>query len=422
MAGLPRLVAGTTVASTSAVMLAGVSMLLFARTLGPAGSGTIAVAVSVSALASLVAGLGTGVALRLLSRGLADRTLVAGYLGFSCLAAVVVAGAAGAATALLGVVGWRESILVAAYAAALCSAQQFGDLLNNLGRTVSSAGGLALGAAAQASGAGVLFLQGSGTVAAALAVMVVGSGAQCGYYVWRLAGLGELTRPAWDGTLMRRLVRTGYPALGSSLGVLGAQRFDRVVLAPIAGLEAAGIYAVAASVAELCRLILGSTGPVLFFRVSRHGWDGAAKRLYAFAAICLPAAGTVLALGAPVLIPLAFGDSFRTAADVVLLLLVAEIFMGIALLEVRVLLALEQTHFVGQVGVILLVAATVGYGLGAHWGGASGTAIASILTYAAFAASLLLRRMRVTRRILSPVQPARGGRVVLSTEREAADA
>ncbi len=391
-------VTGNLLMTVAATALTGLALILIARELGPRASGAMSVTVSVSAVVTLVVSGGTGVALRLRSAGRVDSRWNGSYLGYVLLTVPLVAiTSAGVLTLALSAArlpGWLP-VLGGVFAAVLYGAQQLADVLNSAGRTVSALGGLALSATCQAASVSVLAVSDLISLSSALSASLVGGIVQCLYYVRTIHAFGGLARPRFSPSDFRLLLRTGSPALGFAVGTLVAQRLDRILLAPIAGLDVAGIYGVAATVAELVRLATMAAGSVIFVSIAEHGLSASILRVRRVVLAVQPLVAVVLVVSAPALVPMIFGGVFRGAVPLVVILVVGELLLGLGLIESRILLGLGRVAVVGGAGGMLALLATALYPVGALLGGGRGAAIATVVVYAVFGGFLWSARKRV---------------------------
>lgn len=132
----------------------------------------------------------------------------------------------------------------------------------------------------------------------------------------RLARRGFFTdsRPSWYAA--RRIARYGLRAEVGSITLLLNARADFVVVAVLVSPSALGIYAIATRYAELLRLPGLAMNYVMYPALARGaGTPTAARaRLEVRRMGWLPAATAVpMALAAPILLPLVYGQEFRTA-------------------------------------------------------------------------------------------------------------
>lgn len=133
--------------------------------------------------------------------------------------------------------------------------------------------------------------------------------------------------PAISGFILKYGLRTWLGTVGGILIL----RLDQVLLAPLAGAQELGWYAVAVSIAEVPAFGLLAVRDVIFPAAADRGDPSLVARAARIALlITLPvcAFGIVLA---PFAVPLVFGEDFRPAVDMTQVLLVAAIPSGLAL-------------------------------------------------------------------------------------------
>ncbi|WP_161849093.1 O-antigen polysaccharide polymerase Wzy [Frankia sp. ACN1ag] len=358
-----------------------------ARMLPLGGRGALVVLLTVSALGSLVGGLGTNVAFRhYFGRG-DPRVSLGDYLGLSLAAtpsATVLITAAslqvihlsGGARVDAGLV-----LAIAVLAAANLLAVQVLDALNAAGLIVLAAELVAATGLAQLG----LLLAGPRhpSLSHILVILALCWAAQAVTGVAALARRGLSVRPQADPRAWRLLVVKGVPALGLNVGATMAFRFDRLLVAAFGGAAAAAVYSIAAATCEALRLLPGSVGQVVFHRTARGVLSRAALRAVtrSLLAILLVAAAA-LALAAPWLVRTLFGPGYAAAITPMRLLLVAELLLAPFLVECRALTGLGRTGAAGGAGLLGLAVSLATYPVLVPWRGPAGAAIGSMLAYA----------------------------------------
>nr|WP_246306273.1 O-antigen polysaccharide polymerase Wzy [Allobranchiibius huperziae] len=386
--------------SSGAVSNAGLALafgILTARILGPTGQGELTVWVTVSSLAVLVLTLGTGTALRVRSRGVPSKSDCAAYAVFTLVAAIVAA----ALTVAIGLPVHHSSSTGVISAAFLLGfsfmlGRQAGDLLQAAGLTSFSVYSGAVATGVQLLLFAVACLSGHGTVFFALICGSVGYLSQMYFAVHRSRRAG--TRPGVRTTTsaVSSLIKIGAPTLGYSVGLLVIQRADRIILAGVLGARSAGIYAAAATLAESIRLVPAAIGQLLFARTAvAQRATGETRHLYKVAAtLILGSCAAIIAISGP-LVRILFGSQYSGAVPILRGLVIAEIFMGLALLDSRILMGLARTKEVGLISTLLVLIALPTYYLGIKLFGVTGGVISCIVLYAAYAAILWARRRKI---------------------------
>ncbi|MCM3923126.1 oligosaccharide flippase family protein, partial [Frankia sp. AiPs1] len=365
--------------------------VITARMLPLSGRGALVVLLTVSALGSLVGGLGTNVAFRhYFGRG-DPRVSLGDYLGLSLAATppatVLITAASLQVIHLSG--GARTdtglTLAIAVLAAANLLAVQVLDALNAAGSIVLAAGLVAATGLAQLG----LLLAGphQPSLQHILMILALCWAAQAVTGVAALARLGLSVRPRADPWAWRLLVVKGVPALGLNVGATMAFRFDRLLVAAFGGAGAAAVYSIAAASGEALRLLPGSVGQVVFHRAARGVLSRAALRTVTrgLLAILLVAAGA-LAVVAPWLVRTLFGSGYAAAVTPMRLLLLAELLLAPFLVECRALTGLGRTRAAGGAGLLGLAVSLATYPVLVPWRGAVGAAIGSMLAYAVMTA------------------------------------
>jgi len=396
---LPALSSVTAAAFANAAAAAALGVVT-ARFLGPDGQGALTLVTTIVALVVVTLTLGTGTSLRLRSGGQPTPDDVRAFFGFS----FALSPAAGVLTAVVVRVVRPEALdlralaLSVVFGAFALAARQMCDLVQAYGRTGASILSLAMGSLSQAVSFGALVLTSRASLSTALGCAIIGSVVQIGCALFavrsdNLPRLPNLTVVVW-----RDLVVVGAPTIGYSLGLLAIQRVDRLLLVALVGTTAGGIYAVAATIAEAARITSSAVGQLLFVRTSVLRRVTADVRLLYNAAIGMQVAVLgVLAVAAPVIVHTFFGPAFSQAVGPLRGLLVAEFFMGIALMDSRIVMGLGHLAEIGAVTVAALVVAISVYALSIRQDGVNGAVIASIVIYAGYAVVLFSRRVHHAR-------------------------
>jgi O-antigen/teichoic acid export membrane protein len=132
---------------------------------------------------------------------------------------------------------------------------------------------------------------------------------------------GRILRPRFK--TLKRLAGFGVQGEAGNILQLLNYRLDQYILGAIVGLSGVGIYAVGASLTEAIFIMANSVALVLLPRLTAD--EDEAEWMAPLAArntIALAALGAVaLAIIAPVLVPLAFGDAYEDSVQALWLLL-----------------------------------------------------------------------------------------------------
>ncbi|HEX5407897.1 MAG TPA: oligosaccharide flippase family protein [Pseudonocardiaceae bacterium] len=216
----------------------------------------------------------------------------------------------------------------------------------------------------------------------------------------RRAGLLSLGRP--DLARSAILLRRGLPALGLAVGLAVVLRADRYVLGTTVGTTAVGVYSLAATLAEVSRILPAALGQ-LFLRDVSVGRPPMARFAPAvrFAIASAVVSGVIVVTGGWLLIVPVFGPQFAPARPLLTLLAVAEVGFAPYAVASRGLLGGGWTRAAGALGVCGGLGGVAVYVVAARIGGAMGTAVGSGLVYASLSivsCALLRRRVSGTSR------------------------
>lgn len=395
-------VAPATAWSLLAIAANAAAGILVARALMPADRGLVAIAISAASLIGVFAALGTNVTLRAQLPRNPDVN-VSGFLRLSCwlLCAIVVP--------LLAICGLVTSNLVDSRfstPAILSGFIGFGvvSFVWFQGREALAAlGRITFGAAINACGSFILLpciallhYFGVSSPSAVLGAYVASFAVQA--LVVLVSIREQLLEP---GKGKRILLRDGPKMLGYHFGQDLVFQADRYAVGLFAGTGAAGLYAVAATPAELLRIPARTSGQFALLDAARghipkqHMWRSVGLWL-ALTVAPIPLLWAI----APWLIPFVFGSSYAPAVEPFRFLLLAQAALVPFLMLSRVLVGMGATWSASVSGLVgLLVLASSALVLMPEYG-AVGAACAVGISYGAMSVVSILmvrRRLRAAR-------------------------
>lgn len=390
---LLRRLGGLLSASLVAAGASAVAGVLIARSLGPSGHGIYTTVVAASSFTLLVLTLGTGISLRIKSKGSPSSADLASFNLFSALAAPIAGGVCLVVSfASVPVSGLVLATIIFVYGALAFTVRQKTDLLQVFGKVSSAQVGSAIAGGVTAACAGVLMAADYGAVEAALCAVLCGQLAQL-VFVTVLIRSSQKNIGRGPASLRRaaELVRAGYPNVGYGVGLFALQRFDRLAIAWMIDPRAVGIYAAAASLAELSRVLTGAVGQFLFVTVSRTGSiTREANLAYTLGVIVQILVCASLVAGAGFLVPLLYGSDFSDSITILRVLLAAEIFMGLSLMDSRIAIARGRVRLVSAGTIAIGLVSVPTYLAVAQLAGGREVALACVSVYfilAAFSAA-----------------------------------
>lgn len=371
----------------------GVSALL-ARILGPADNGFYLGTVTVATLLGLLLSGGTGTALRLQFRGREGCARdVGAFVAYSILASMF----GGLLTWAFARVVFDDAlyaVLVGVSLSAFFVARQSVDMVVALSRPMQAL--LASGFGSYAQLAVVLGLLGGQalTLNSALLSFIFGGLAQCTLAVFLAGRRGNMTISA-DGLKrrLRSLIAEGLPVQGYALGSVALQRSGRILLGAIAGSSSLGVYGVASSLAELCRLLPNAIGQFVFNSVAVRDFP-AARMSYRCGAVGAVVSGLLIICALPFAVPILYGDAYGDSIALGVALVVAEIAMSLTFLESRWLNGSGCVKLVSMCTLSWLAIALPLYCVLISRFGAWGAATSCIICSWGFSISLRLLRQR----------------------------
>lgn len=227
-------------------------------------------------------------------------------------------------------------------------------------------------------------------VLGAVAALAVSQGVTIWLMFRALVGLREREAPRphmLAGDYLRRCVGYGWKAhLGNILAFLN-YRADLYLLNLFLGAGPAGLYVVGVQLSERLWVLAQAASTVLLPKIAHLDGDEQARRaLTPFVArwvlLFTASAGIALAIAAPVLVPLVFGESFRPAVKVVLLLLPGVILLGHAQILSNDIAARGRPELNTLVALLVLVLNLAVNFLWIPRFGIAGAAMASSTSYA----------------------------------------
>lgn len=324
--------------------------LLAARDLGPSGRGVLVLELTVTSFTVVLSSLGLNVAMKIHLVSLDRPVTLADCWGLGLLVCPL-SGVASAGVALVALplahveMTSADLVLTAVYGTLLCASLLLLALLNAFGFNARASTLDMLGSGVQFAlilGLGLLgyaepryFI---GAVAASLLV-------QNTLNVVVLARGDLVTSPAASGAGWGRLLKTGGPAVGWSLGQSLTFRLDRYLAGLLLTPADVGIYSLAATATELLRLMPYAVVEVYFYRLASKASDLAD---FARARRVLLAAGLLCAGGLYLVAPWAVsalaGPAFEPAVAPLRVLLLAELAMSSFVVDTAALAALGRVQ------------------------------------------------------------------------------
>lgn len=371
-----------------------VFVLLTARHLGPTGRGEIAVAFTIAYTTAKLSDLGTT------TSGRIHLLVPDGSIGtndFCSLTITLIPLQAMLAAVVVGVLSWTtlhldRSFLLAVIGLSVATMmfRSAVSMLYGLRRYRVVMVAETVLAVLVVVALTFLLVSGRMTTTSAVTTMAVGS-ALCA--VWLVGRPGVLERGRGPVLMAhwRTLIVDGIsPMVGGFLFFL-ALRIDRLILAMIAGANSVGLYTVALAFPETLRILPMAVGQVIADR-GRSGIDSVATvRLHGRLAILgYLLVLIVAAMAGSVLLPLAFGEGFREAREILMIVTVAEAFLSVHLMQQALLVGFSHPRSIGVPGavggVVMVVLDLV---MIPAWG-LHGAAWACVIGYAALSATSVL--------------------------------
>lgn len=392
---------GALLVGSGAQLIGSVGSALLATMFLPVNQrGLMVVVMTIGAFIGLVGSAGAGNAYRhRYPSAVHPQRLAAAFTWLALALVLVSAVAAAASCALLGVFS-DVRLLGGGYllAAALAGVTQVclllvtearfarGDFLPAARWAALSAGagfiGVCVALLFSADAAGVVILQ--SCLQGGVLLLAVLAARRSRSLVWRRA------RPA-D---VRGLLNAGLRSLALPLAIIFVSRFDRLALAVGATTEVVAVYALAATIVEIARLVPTAIGQLTTREVAMGAeWLELRQRLVQ-AAVAASVVGAALSLISFLLVPGLFDAAYAGAPGLTIVLLISEIVSSVVLVANLAVIGGGWSTLGARVAVVAIAVTVPAYLCAAALGGAYGVAMARAAVFTLLALMLwnLLRR------------------------------
>lgn len=367
--------------------LNGAVAVVTARSLGAEGRGQLVLVITVAAFTGLLVGCGTNVVARFhlvsarLHLSLSDYLGLIVVLGIIETAVVIPTAAVSllASGAPLSSAGLLAATLLGPLSMA---AVLIRDAVNAYGNTTRAAFFTFLGTFFVFVGAAALSVQGSSSTSSFIYILAAGSAVEitCDL-LWLRKGCHQV-RPRFNAPVMANLIRRGAPALGLTAGQTLTFRVDRYIMGFILGAGSVGVYAMAATLSELLRLVPTALGQILFYRTaSRELSLSALTRARRMTLLIMVPGLCAFAVFAPNLIAVTLGPAFADAVTPLRILLLGEVAIMSFQIDSRVLSGLGAASAGGLAGLLGLASVVVLDLILIPRHGLNGAAVASVISY-----------------------------------------
>ena len=272
----------------------------------------------------------------------------------------------------------------------------------------------------------------SSTIATLLSVVVAIAIAAAGGGVWALAAMAitealvatalawvfalraAVWRPAfaWDRGRARTLLGFGTYVAGYRVIGYGRENVDNILVGTVLGTTALGLYSFAyrAIIAPLTKVVtvLGTTAFSLFSALQHDVGkvrEGMAYGTRYVTVVCFPLTAGV-AISAPLLIPVVFGDRWSGATRIVQILAGLGPYFALVTLDSSVLNALGKSGLQFRIGLVEFAVAMVGIVIGVQYS-ASGVAIGVVVAaYVVLPLKLYFRCKNLDAKVADQLLPA----------------
>jgi O-antigen/teichoic acid export membrane protein len=333
------------------VVVGTVFVVLTARHLGPTGRGEIAIAFTLAWATTSAADLGTSTSGRI---GLLAPDSDVTELDVLSLTVALIPLQAVLSTLVVAVISvtslhlsLRFSVAVVALSVATMMFNSTVCLLYGMRRyrdVLTTEASLAVFLVVCLSG---IFWAGRLTTTSAVVVMAVGPALGAVWLAHRTGALRHSVSP-WNTSQWRELIANGFSPMAGNFSLFLALRADRLIIAVVAGTHSLGVFAIALAIPETLRIFPKAVSQVIADRV-RSGVDQVAmarrhaRRFVVLHSLLL----TIAFLVGWLLLPVVFGEGFRDARDVLLIVVVAEAVLSVHLMQQALLVGFGRSTGIG---------------------------------------------------------------------------
>jgi O-antigen/teichoic acid export membrane protein len=244
---------------------------------------------------------------------------------------------------------------------------------------------------------------GGAVVGLTLATVTVGLGAAA--WAWRRLPRGEIAEPGQ----LRRAASFGIKGYAANTLQLVNYRIDLFVLSAVASATMVGSYALAVALTSLLWLLPRALSDVLFPRVARLSHDDEVARELVEAksmrhASLLTVVGTlVLAAGLVVLVVPVFGEDYRPAVRLALILLPGTAAIALAMVLAATVVGRGKPTYSLYIALVTTPVTVLLYASLIPWLEATGAAIAATVSYVGTFVLWCVIYRRVTGRPVAPL-------------------
>ncbi|MEV7578640.1 MULTISPECIES: lipopolysaccharide biosynthesis protein [unclassified Microbacterium] len=190
----------------------------------------------------------------------------------------------------------------------------------------------------------------------------------------------------WASALrVSRLFVAGVSTLVLPLAIVVIARSDRLILGAVTSATVVAVYGLAATYAEVIRVVPTAVAQLAPARVAGGGGSRSVAGLAVLSVLATAVTAAVVGLAATWLTVPLFGTPYTDAVAITWLLLPGEVFYALVVLANLVLIGGEWNRAATLVGLSSVPVALVLYSVGAMLGGAEGLAVARDLVLAVMA-------------------------------------
>lgn len=200
---------------------------------------------------------------------------------------------------------------------------------------------------------------------------------------------------------VRAALAFGLPLMPHAFGAVAMASIDRFALGSVVGATAVGQYFVAAQIASILTVLAAALNqawlPWLYARLKQADESSRREvvRMTLATFLLLGIGATVLALAAPLIVPLVAGPGFEPAIDLLRLLAPASAFAGAYFFVSAFLFYEKRTGLLSVITAAAAVFQLLMSLLLVRAGGAAGVALATLLTQALYSTTIWIAARRV---------------------------
>ncbi len=183
-----------------------------------------------------------------------------------------------------------------------------------------------------------------------------------GYWLYRRAfPQRKVVRVTHDSRLYKRMFSSGLPLSANIAAGTILPQIDTILLTTLSSLRDVALYNVAQPTANVIRMLFRSVGTAFIplstelYTKSKVQFEKEASRVLGLTLMCIAPLSIGLVFTAPSLVVLLFGEEYRVASTVLIILALGLLASTIYMITSTVLLAMERTKEISIIQVVVIM-------------------------------------------------------------------